>query len=186
MSSTDPSTSTSQSNFASIFNAALESYKRKTKKDLSSHPLLPKLESCNSPDDICTVLRNEIPKSSESENSDNGLIKLVMPTVNILLALSSTIGSAVGIVSIRIFLVKNFFSYIHFQAHPPANVVVTGISVLLTVGIVHVSLPQPIFTPVPPRRRKMIAPAGTNSSTSSIALKISFTGLRHISASNRL
>ena len=36
--SAHPSTSTSNSNFASIFNAALESYKRKTKKDLSSHP----------------------------------------------------------------------------------------------------------------------------------------------------
>ena len=41
--SAGPSTSTSNSNFASIFNAALKSYNRKTKKDLTSHPLLPKL-----------------------------------------------------------------------------------------------------------------------------------------------
>jgi len=39
--STVPSTSTSHSNFVTIFNAALETYKRKTKKDLASDPLLP-------------------------------------------------------------------------------------------------------------------------------------------------
>ncbi|KAF8498196.1 hypothetical protein F5888DRAFT_229711 [Russula emetica] len=35
----------SHSNFVPIFNAALESYKRKTKKDLASHPLLSSLQS---------------------------------------------------------------------------------------------------------------------------------------------
>ncbi|KAF8487217.1 hypothetical protein DFH94DRAFT_841583 [Russula ochroleuca] len=43
-----PSTSTPHSNFVSIFNAALESYKRKTKKDLASHPFLPHFQSCDS------------------------------------------------------------------------------------------------------------------------------------------
>jgi hypothetical protein len=66
------------------------------------------------------------------------------------------------------------------------NVVVAGIGVLLSVSIIHVSLPQPIFTPVPPRRLKMITPAETSSSTSLTALNISSRGLRHILASNRL
>ena len=98
--STVPSTSTSQSNFASIFNAALDAYKRKTKKDLASHALLPKLQSCNSPDAILTVLHEEIPTFSQSENGDNGLTKWVMPTVKVLLPFSAAVGQGVGLVNI--------------------------------------------------------------------------------------
>jgi hypothetical protein len=57
---TAPSTSTSQCNFATIFNAALESYKRKTKKDLASHPLVPSLNSCESPEAVLTVFRDQV------------------------------------------------------------------------------------------------------------------------------
>ncbi len=45
-----PSTSASHSKFASIFDAALETYKRKTKEDLTSHPLLSTLQSCDPPE----------------------------------------------------------------------------------------------------------------------------------------
>src|SRR6266852_8894877 len=102
--STVPSTSTSQSNFASMFNAALDAYKRKTKKDLASHPLLPRLQSCNSPGAILTALHEEIPTFSQSEIGDNRLTNWVMPTVKVLLAFSSTVGQGVGQVNIRIFL----------------------------------------------------------------------------------
>ena len=106
--STAPSASTSQSNFASIFNAALDTYKRKTKKDLASHPLLPRLQSCNSPDAILTVLHEEISTFSQSENGDNRLTKWVMPTVKVLLAFSATISQGVGLVNIRTFLREEF------------------------------------------------------------------------------
>jgi len=59
-----PSTSRpseSHSNFASIFNASLETYNRKTKQDLASHPLLPRLQSCDSPEAILTVRREQTP-----------------------------------------------------------------------------------------------------------------------------
>ena len=101
--STVPSTSTSQSNFASIFNAALESYKRKTKKDLASHPLLPGLQSCASPEAILSVLREQVPAFNQSQNRDDGLTKWVTPTVNVLYTFSATIGQGVGLVSIEIF-----------------------------------------------------------------------------------
>jgi hypothetical protein len=106
--STVPSTSTSQSNFASIFNAALESYKRKTKKDLASHPLLPSLQSCDSPEAILTVLREQIPTFSQSQNGDDGLTKWVTPTVNVLYAFSGTLGQGVGLVNITMFPRKGF------------------------------------------------------------------------------
>ena len=100
----EPSTSTSHSNFVSIFNAALDSYTRKTKKDLASHPLLPSLQSCNSPEAILTVLREQIPAFSEFQSGDDRLTKWVTPTVNVLYAFSNTLGQGIGLVSIDTFL----------------------------------------------------------------------------------
>ena len=101
--STEPSTSTSRLNFASIFNAALEEYKHKTKKDLAAHPLLPRLESCHSPEAILAVLRGQIPGFSESQDADDRLTKWVTPTVNVLYAFSDTLGQGIGLVSIKTF-----------------------------------------------------------------------------------
>ncbi|KAF8463792.1 hypothetical protein DFH94DRAFT_686684 [Russula ochroleuca] len=108
-----PSTSTSHSNFASVFNAALETYKQKTTNDLASHPLLPSLQSCDSPEAVLAVLREQIPVFSQSQNGDDRFTKWVAPTVNVLCAFSSTLGQGVGL------------------AFPPANVVFAGIGVLL-------------------------------------------------------
>jgi hypothetical protein len=92
----------------SIFNAALETYKRKTKKDLASHPLLPSLQSCDSPEAILTILRDQIPALSQSQSDDDRLIKWVTPTVNVLYAFSATLGQGVGVVNIEIFPCEEF------------------------------------------------------------------------------
>ena len=102
--STAPSTSTSQSNFVSVFNAALEIYKRKTKKDLASHPLLPSFQSCDSPEAILAVLREQIPAFNQPENGDDRLTKWVAPTINVLYSFSATLGGGVGLVNICMFL----------------------------------------------------------------------------------
>ena len=143
--STESSTSTSHSNFQSIFNAALQQYKQKTKKDLTSHTLLPHLESCDSPEAILIVLQDQIPGFSESQNSDDALTKWVTPTVNVLYAFSDALGQGIGLVSIYTFFAKNSRSDIYFQAFPPANVIFAGIGVLLSVGVFHVVLMQSIF-----------------------------------------
>src|SRR5712672_2888581 len=101
--STTPSTSTSHSNFVPIFNAALKSYKRKTKKDLASHPLLSSLQSCDSPEAVLTVLQDQIPAFNQSQNGDDRLTKWVSPTVNVLFTFSATVGQGVGLVCIEIF-----------------------------------------------------------------------------------
>ena len=101
-----PSTSRpseSHSNFASIFNASLETYNRKTKQDLASHPLLPRLQSCDSPEAILTVLRERTPEFNQSQNSNDELTKWVTPTVNVLYSFSATLGGVVGLVNIGIF-----------------------------------------------------------------------------------
>ena len=104
-----PSTSTSHSKFQSIFDVALDRYRRKTKTDLASHPLLPRLQSCNSPEAILTILREQIPTLSQSQNGDDGLAKWVTPTVCVLYAFSATLGQGVGQVNIRMFLRETFW-----------------------------------------------------------------------------
>jgi hypothetical protein len=106
--SAGPSTSTSNSNFAFIFNTALESYKRKTKNDLTSHPLLPSLQSCDSPEAILTVLREQIPAFNQSQNGDDRLTKWIPPTVTVLYAFSATVGQGVGLVGVGIFCCGEF------------------------------------------------------------------------------
>jgi hypothetical protein len=96
------STSTSNSNFVSIFDAALKSYKRKTKKDLASHPLLSCLQSCDSPEAVLAILRDQTPAFNQSENGDDRMTKWVSPTMNVLYAFSATVGQGVGLVCIRI------------------------------------------------------------------------------------
>jgi hypothetical protein len=95
-----PSTSTSHSNFAPIFNAALEKYNRKTKQDLTKHPLLPRLQSCDSPEAILTVLREQTPEFNQFQSGDDGLTKWLTPAVNVLNSFSATLGGAAGLVNI--------------------------------------------------------------------------------------
>jgi hypothetical protein len=98
---------TSRPNFLAIFNAALKAYKRKTKNDLASHPLLPKLESCDSPKAILTVLRKQIFAYSQSQ-FDDVLIKSVTTTVNVLYSFSTALGGVFGLVNIGIFPREKF------------------------------------------------------------------------------
>ena len=100
---TAPSTSTSSSDFVLIFNAALETYRRKTKKDLASHPLLPSLQSCDSPEAVLTFLREQVPTFSESQNYDGGLTKWVTPAVNVVYSFSESIGQGIGLVNTKMF-----------------------------------------------------------------------------------
>ncbi len=116
-----PSTSASHSNFASIFNVALEKYKRKTKQDLAKHPLLPRLQSCDSPESILTVLREQTPESNQSQNGDDGLTNWVTPTVNVLYSFSATLGGVVGLVSIRISPYDIFQSNIYLSGIPTSE-----------------------------------------------------------------
>ena len=47
------------SNFQPIFDNALKAYKKRTKKDLLKHPLADRLQACNSPSSILTVLQEQ-------------------------------------------------------------------------------------------------------------------------------
>lgn len=95
-------------NFTSIFNTTLEDYKHKTKNDLASHPLLPNFQSCDSPEAILAVFREQIPAYSRFEDGDDRLTKWVPPTVNVLYSFSTAHGGDVGLVNIGIFPREEF------------------------------------------------------------------------------
>jgi hypothetical protein len=95
-----PTESPVRANYQAIFDSALQEYKKKTRKDLSSNPLFNKLQSCGSPDDIITILRQQIPEfdQSASGSSDDRLTRWLDPTVKVINAFSATISGAVALV----------------------------------------------------------------------------------------
>ncbi|KAH9061879.1 hypothetical protein EDB87DRAFT_1830686 [Lactarius vividus] len=105
--------STSSSNFDSIFKTAFKAYKKQTGHDITSHPLITWLKTCDSPDAILAVLKAQVEEFDQSRRDDERLTKWLDPTVNVLYAFSATLGEGVGLV----------FS--------PAKVIFAGIGVLL-------------------------------------------------------
>jgi len=83
-------------NYQAIFDNALEAYEKKTGNNLASDPLLRRLESCNSPDAVLDVLREQIPAF---DRSGSRFTRWVNPTINVLYTFSSTIGGAMSLVS---------------------------------------------------------------------------------------
>ena len=94
-----PIATTSSSNYQSIFDNAVEAYKKKTKNDLRSHPLLDKLQNCDSPNAVLSILYEQIPGFDQSCGTDNNLTKWLNPTVNVLCTFSGVIGGGIGLAS---------------------------------------------------------------------------------------
>jgi hypothetical protein len=133
MSST-PSPSTSRSNFDSIFNSALQAYKKKTGNDIASHPLANELQSCDSLDAILTVLRRQNPSFDQSQSDHEGFTKYLIPTVNVLYAFTAVLGEGLGLVSIAtpsLLRIRGLTSV--SQVFSPGKVIFAGIGVLLLV-----------------------------------------------------
>ena len=95
------SSSTSPPNFDSIFNSALDAYKIRTKQDLTSHPLLPSLQACNSPDAVLAVFREQFPTFTKSNNPDDAFTTRLVSTVNVIYAFSATVGTGVSLVRVK-------------------------------------------------------------------------------------
>ena len=98
---TASSSSNQVSNFQLIINNALGEYKKRTKKDLLAHPLITDLQSCNTPSAILSVLHRQVQVLDESRTIDERWTRWLDPTVNVLFALSATLGEGVGLVRVR-------------------------------------------------------------------------------------
>ena len=95
------STSTSASNFRTIFVAAMNAYEKKTKTDLLTHPLATQLQSCNFSSDILAVLHDKVNELDESRSHNERLSSWLGPTINVVYAFSATLGQGIGLVSIN-------------------------------------------------------------------------------------
>ena len=99
--------SSSSSNFQTIFNASLQAYDNKTKNKLLDHPLASQLQSCDSPNTVLTVLQDLVEQFDQSRRSDERLKNWLDPTVNVLYTFSATLGEGVGLVSLTSLSLQN-------------------------------------------------------------------------------
>ncbi|KAH9047937.1 hypothetical protein EDB83DRAFT_2317438 [Lactarius deliciosus] len=95
---------------------ALREYKKRTGEDLTAHPLAAEIQGCDSPEAILTVLEGKVDELNQSRSSDERLTKWLNPTVNIINALSATLGEGAGLV------------------FPPTKIIFSGIGILLVAA----------------------------------------------------
>ena len=84
-----PSNTAMSSDFQTLLNAALANYTKQTGKDLRNHPLADRIDSCDSPDYILDIFKEQFRAFDEFMKGDTKLFKLLRPVVNVLHALST-------------------------------------------------------------------------------------------------
>jgi hypothetical protein len=94
----DTAAASSESRFQALFEAALKSYQKQTKKDLLTHPLASQLQSCDSTTAIIAVLQDQVREFDKSRTDDERLAKWLGPTVNVLNAFSAAVSGGVSLV----------------------------------------------------------------------------------------
>jgi len=92
MSATNQATSPSNANFIKIFEAATNEYRTLTGQDLSTHPFSAALDNFKQPDAIVDVFRKQAQVFEKVSKDNEKLITSLSPIVEILFALSVTIG----------------------------------------------------------------------------------------------
>ena len=91
---------TLSSDIERIFDAALKSYKKKTKKDLKSHDLFKDLEECDSPAIFLAKFQATHFDDLSQTGSDERLKRWLVPALNVLCAFSDTLGEGISFVII--------------------------------------------------------------------------------------
>ena len=113
--------SSSSSNFQLIINNALDSYKKRTRKDLRAHPLAVQLQTCDTPGAIIAVLKEQVQGLGQSRSTDERWTKWLDPTVNVLYAFSGTIGAVASLVCFRTCTSLRFTLLYYVAAIPPCE-----------------------------------------------------------------
>jgi hypothetical protein len=127
------SAATSSSKFQLIINNALDTYRKRTKNDLLTHPLAAQLQTCRTPAAILSILQEQVQGLDQSQSGDERWSKWLDPTVNVLFAFSTTIGAGVSLVFAVYYSSEISVLTFIWQVFSPASVIFTGIGVLLTV-----------------------------------------------------
>jgi hypothetical protein len=103
-------TAVASSRFQAIFQAALKSYQKQTKKDLLTHPLSSQLQMCESTTAILAILQEKV-REFDKSSGDERLIKWLGPTVNVLNAFSATAFGGASLVSLNTWASKRLQSF---------------------------------------------------------------------------
>ncbi|KAI0266326.1 hypothetical protein BGY98DRAFT_479875 [Russula aff. rugulosa BPL654] len=113
MSHPNPTTPSSP-NFELVFNNALDTYKKRTKNDLLTHPLVLQLENCTSSSAVLALIHQQL---QGLQRDDDRLTRWLDPTVRVLKAFSETLGEGVSL------------------AFSPAKAIFAGVGVLLSAAM---------------------------------------------------
>ena len=97
MSHPNPTTPSSP-NFQLIFKNALDTYRKRTKNDLLTHPLGLQLENCTSSSAVLALIHQQL---QGLQRDDVRLTRWLDPTVRVLYAFSETLGEGVSLVCLR-------------------------------------------------------------------------------------
>jgi hypothetical protein len=123
----------SSSNFQLIFEQALKLFTKKTKQDLTAHPLATQLQACDSPAAILAILQGQVDQFNQSRSGDERLHRWLSPTINVLQAFSETLGEGISLVNIN----RSIFDLALipiWQTFAPAKVIFVGTGILLQVS----------------------------------------------------
>jgi fungal STAND N-terminal Goodbye domain len=92
------STTTSPSNFRLIIDAALDEYTKQTGMDLTQDPFAYKLQHSDSPHRVVGLFQDRANQFKEYRDGNRKLINFLKPVVEVLHALSGTLGEAISLV----------------------------------------------------------------------------------------
>ena len=117
MSSTT-STTTSPSNFQVIIDTALIEYTKQTGIDLAQNPFAHKLQHSDSPEVVLKLFQEREREFKEYRDRNRKWMSLLKPTVQVLHALSGTLGESISLVSCTSFiLLTSLFDYYLTRCH---------------------------------------------------------------------
>jgi hypothetical protein len=135
MSHTPVPTASSSSNFRSIFDDALNDFKKKTKKDLLAHQLTAQLQNCDSPSAILDVLNSQydFQQFIQSQRGTGSSKQWLSSTVTVLCAFSAALGEGTSMASLQRLSSGMCPLTFRSQVFSPAKVVFAGVGVFLMV-----------------------------------------------------
>ena len=106
--------SSSSPNFQLIINNALDTYKKRTRRDLRTHPLAVQLQTCGSPTAILDVLQEQVQALDQSRGTDERWTKWLDPTINVMYTFSNILGAGVSLVCLT---TRSFLRYAPSYLH---------------------------------------------------------------------
>ncbi|KAH9984958.1 hypothetical protein BJV77DRAFT_1152999 [Russula vinacea] len=134
MSQTSPEAA-SHSNYQAIFDSALEVYKKKTGKDLASHPLLGSFETCHSPDAVLAAFSGTIGGVVSSAYPPVGVI---FTGIGILLSAASAVGASRDLLLGLFERIENIFRRLEIYINVPRTSGMTDAIVKVMVEVLSI------------------------------------------------